>query len=320
MKKRILLAVVALAAGAVGCQSSTDIDAKVFKDTQAGMIDAQDALYATQKKLYACEDELKTKELGGPAARAKFDALEKEAADLRAMRDRLVIELRNKGGDVADMNKMLEAERERIRKLETAQLASEERMRSMKTVSEKLKALIDSGKISVEMVDGRLVLKLASDVLFPSGSTNLKKDGDKAIREVAAVLKEFADRKFQVAGHTDNQGSADKNWQLSATRAISVLKILISAGMKPTQLSAAGYGAFSPVADNGTKDGMAKNRRVEIVLMPSAADLGLDETPAATPAAAPADAKKEEPKKEEPKKEAPKKEAPKKEAPKKDGK
>lgn len=268
--------VTALAVIPAGCGTSTGISEKLFKDTQAGLVDAQDSLYATQKKLYKCEDDLKTQELGGPAARAKFDALEKENADLKAIRDRLVMELRGRGGEVEDMNKMLEAERERIRRLEMSQAASEERLRSMKTVAEKLKALIESGKITVEMVDGRMVLKLAADVMFPSGAATLRKDGEKAVREIAQVLKDFKDRKFQVAGHTDNKGSAEKNWQLSSQRAFSVLRILIAAGMAPEQLSAAGYGPFSPIADNSTKEGMAKNRRVEIVLMPTTADLGLD--------------------------------------------
>jgi chemotaxis protein MotB len=85
------------------------------------------------------------------------------------------------------------------------------------------------------------------------------------------------DRELAVAGHTDNVPIATErfasNWELSAARAIAVVKFLIENGLKAQNLSAAGYGEFDPIADNGSTDGRARNRRIEIVLQPNIAEL-----------------------------------------------
>jgi chemotaxis protein MotB len=94
---------------------------------------------------------------------------------------------------------------------------------------------------------------------------------------VAAILKDFSDRKFIVAGHTDNvalkSGKFKDNWDLSTARAITVTTFLIEKGVNPTSLSAAGYGEFDPIADNGTEDGRQQNRRIEIILAPNIEEL-----------------------------------------------
>jgi chemotaxis protein MotB len=91
------------------------------------------------------------------------------------------------------------------------------------------------------------------------------------------VLKQIANRDFQVAGHTDNipvRGRFPSNWELSTARAVTVSRFLQGQGVDPAHLSAAGYAEFQPAADNGTPEGRQQNRRIEIVLMPS-----LDELP-----------------------------------------
>jgi chemotaxis protein MotB len=82
-------------------------------------------------------------------------------------------------------------------------------------------------------------------------------------------------KRFQVAGHTDSAPitAATKkkyptNWELSTARAIAVVKILVGDGVEANTLSAAGYGPYDPVASNATPDGEAKNRRIEITLVP----------------------------------------------------
>jgi chemotaxis protein MotB len=89
------------------------------------------------------------------------------------------------------------------------------------------------------------------------------------------VLKDIKDQEIVVSGHTDNVPITSKlaatyptNWELSAARAIAVVKILESNGVDPKMLVAAGFGEFRPVADNATPEGRAQNRRMEIVLMP----------------------------------------------------
>jgi chemotaxis protein MotB len=95
--------------------------------------------------------------------------------------------------------------------------------------------------------------------------------------QVARVLATIPGRAFQVAGHTDNvpidSARFPSNWELSTARAVEVVKLLVSQGVGPKTLSAAGYGEFDPVASNDAPDGRAKNRRIEITLQPNLDEL-----------------------------------------------
>ena len=143
------------------------------------------------------------------------------------------------------------------------------------------KALIDSGKLQIRMVDGRMVVVLASDVLFPSGSAALSAEGQSAVAEVAAIMARMPDKRFQVEGHTDNVPITSRtllyrfpsNWQLASERAITVLKVMIEGGVKADHISAASFGENKPVRDNASEDGRRANRRIEIVIVPDLSSL-----------------------------------------------
>ena len=116
-------------------------------------------------------------------------------------------------------------------------------------------------------------------MLFDEGKTELKPEGKQAIVEIAKVLKTVGGRRFQVSGHTDNLPIVTKsypsNWELSTERAVVVVKLLLRDGVRATGLSAAGYADVDPVAPNATPQGRAKNRRIEIVLVPNIEELGI---------------------------------------------
>jgi chemotaxis protein MotB len=128
-----------------------------------------------------------------------------------------------------------------------------------------------------------MVISLPGDVLFDTGKDTLRKDGEEILGKVATVIKNdptLANRDYQVAGHTDNQplkgGVFHDNWGLSLMRARSVVVFLV--GGKATILprqhwSAAGFADTDPVANNATKDGQQKNRRCDIVVVPSAEEM-----------------------------------------------
>jgi len=78
------------------------------------------------------------------------------------------------------------------------------------------------------------------------------------------LLTQDADLKLRVEGHTDNQGNAAANQALSEKRAQAVMGWLVANGVDSSRLSAKGFGQSKPLADNGTEDGRAKNRRVEL--------------------------------------------------------
>ncbi len=136
----------------------------------------------------------------------------------------------------------------------------------------KLQSMIDAGQLEVTNERGRLFINLPQDILFGSGSAQLGDEGVQAITQVGEVLATIGERRFQVEGHTDNvpisTSRFPSNWELSTARALSVVKILIDAGVKPSELSGAGYGEFAPRFENDTKEHKAKNRRIEIVLVP----------------------------------------------------
>jgi chemotaxis protein MotB len=146
--------------------------------------------------------------------------------------------------------------------------------------------MIDAGKLKVIIRDGRMIIALPNDVLFDSGKTAIKPDGQAALAEVAQVLAGIGDRHFLVAGDTDDvpihTSRFPSNWELSTARAVEVVKFLVDKGMKPELLAAAGYGQFDPVVANDTPEHRAQNRRIEIVLQPNLSDLppldGLDGT------------------------------------------
>lgn len=101
-------------------------------------------------------------------------------------------------------------------------------------------------------------------VTFDTGSARLKRESDAALDRVAESLRGNPDVKVEVGGHTDNTGSPSVNAKLSASRAQSVVDYLVAKGIAPSRLKAKGYGSTQPAADNGTAEGRAKNRRVEL--------------------------------------------------------
>ena len=150
------------------------------------------------------------------------------------------------------------------------------RMQTFRDMSARLQKMVDAGKLGVRVRDGRLVMRLPQDVLFPSGVAELSRDGELSLMEVAIILRQFSDRRFMVAGHTDNQPVKETfkdNWELSVARALVVTRFLVEAKMKPQNLVAAGYGEHDPIAKNATPEGRRENRRIEIILLPDLSEL-----------------------------------------------
>ncbi|HUT77053.1 MAG TPA: OmpA family protein [Polyangia bacterium] len=168
--------------------------------------------------------------------------------------------------------------RDREARLRKEQEAQQARLAKYRHVIEKFRSLVTSGKLKIRIVRGRMVVEMASSILFPSGAAKLSPEGETALGELSRILMTIPDRDFQVAGHTDDvpmsSGKYRSNWELSADRAVSVVKFLQDSGVTPTRLSAAGYSEYQPSVGNDSEEGRATNRRIEIVLMPN-----LDELP-----------------------------------------
>ena len=106
---------------------------------------------------------------------------------------------------------------------------------------------------------------VTNNILFETGKATLKPESMDEIRKVADYMKKNPSARFEVQGHTDNQGSDKVNDPLSQQRAEAVVKALESEGVDPFNLRPVGKGSHEPVADNKTEEGRAKNRRVEFI-------------------------------------------------------
>ncbi len=133
---------------------------------------------------------------------------------------------------------------------------------------------IQDKQVRLDMMEKGLVITVVGDLLFDSGKTKIKSEAYPLMDKVARILKEDVPQlNVGIEGYTDNQpikySGWKSNWELSSARALSVLHHLVNTeGISPDRLSAIGYGEYSPVASNNTREGRQLNRRVEIVILP----------------------------------------------------
>lgn len=261
MRKTAVLASLLLA----GCVSSGKYDElqRRFDESQANLQDRNARIVSLEEAL--AQEEEKSRSLAEEIGRlqAQIGNLSREQAQL--LKDRTSL-----ANSVEEMQSALaEANRRKAQ--------ADQRIAEYRDLLSRFKSLIDAGKLKVKIVDGRMVVELPSDVLFASGSARLSNEGQQAIGEVATVLAEIPERRFQVEGHTDNVPIATaqypSNWELAMARALTVVKTMIDNGMPPDRISAASFGEYKPAQPNDTKEGRAANRRIEIVVVPDLSGL-----------------------------------------------
>lgn len=154
------------------------------------------------------------------------------------------------------------------------------KLESMEKLKEELQKEVGKGKLSkdvqMEIEVRGLVIRLPDNVLFDSGSAEIKTEALTSLNTIGQVLnqKEYASSMIRVEGHTDNvpinSFRYPSNWELSTARSTNVIKYLIaSIKMSSERLSASGYGEYHPIASNADATGRSKNRRVDIVVLSS---------------------------------------------------
>lgn len=228
-----------------------------------------------QKALEA--EEAKARELGD-----RITLLEADLEATRKQRAKLETDLSTVVKDKSQLQSSIQEMQTALAELARRKAEADARISEFRSLLDRFKGLIDAGKLKVKMAEGRMVVELASDVLFGSGSANLSRDGRAALAEVAQLLASIPDRKFQVEGHTDNvpisTSQYPSNWELASARAVTVVKTMVDAGMHADRISAASFGDSKPAHPNDTPEGRASNRRIEIVVVPDLSSLpGFDE-------------------------------------------
>lgn len=129
--------------------------------------------------------------------------------------------------------------------------------------------LLGEGQLHIRANEMWLELELSSSLLFPSADAVPHQEAFDIVEAIAAILKPY-ENPIQVEGFTDNLPISTRayptNWELSAARAASIVRMLSIEGIAPERLAAVGYGEFQPIADNNTAEGRARNRRVVLVV------------------------------------------------------
>ena len=296
MPKKIVLPflIVLLAAGLSACsvmqgtyQKKVD-EADMLTKRLAELQKKHDDLTAENAVLKARNEELRadlaeTKDKMTTDLAYAADQRDKAAADkeeleriLRSRSDSLsqtISELRGKVADLDAENTKLKAENAGLVK------AREEQVRKVsstyESLLEKMKSEISQGQVTISELKGKLTVNMVDSILFDSGKAEVKKGGLVILGKVVSILKDVNDKSIRIEGHTDDvqisRALAQRyptNWELSAARAINVTRYLQGQGIDPGQLSAVANGEWKPVAGNDTEEGRAKNRRIEIILVP----------------------------------------------------
>lgn len=124
-----------------------------------------------------------------------------------------------------------------------------------------------------ELTDEGLLLTIRDNVLFASGSADVRSEYQSVAQDVARLLEFDPPRNVIITGHTDNvpisTAAFSSNWELSVMRAVNFMKLVIeNPNLDPRWFSAKGFGEFQPIASNDTEEGRAKNRRVEVLILP----------------------------------------------------
>jgi chemotaxis protein MotB len=132
---------------------------------------------------------------------------------------------------------------------------------------------LDDKDINIKVDKGVVYVDISDKMLFKSGSYDVTEQASEVLGKVAKVLTSQPDIEFMVEGHTDSKpfkrGELDDNWDLSAKRATSVIRVLQNKyHVPPSHMTAAGRGEYMPIASNDNKDGQGTNRRTRIVILP----------------------------------------------------
>ncbi|MGE7906993.1 flagellar motor protein MotB [Peribacillus sp. NPDC094092] len=147
-------------------------------------------------------------------------------------------------------------------------------------VQERVNAYIQKNdltdKLGTNLTDEGMLISIRENVLFESGVAEVRRENRKIAKEISDLLVMDLPRNIIVSGHTDNipikNYQYESNWDLSVMRSVNFMKLLLeNKELDPEMFSAKGHGEFKPVASNETKKGRAKNRRVEILIVPRTA-------------------------------------------------
>jgi chemotaxis protein MotB len=262
-----LAAVVAVFA-ATGCVTRTSYDA------------LDDRYEKLDRERMALESQIERLRIERQSLEAQYIEAQESYEDEREARDSLESNLKKVQRQASQLDENLDAERLARMEAAAALAKREAEIAAMQSSYDELvsdlESEVSSGKIEIQRLRDGLRLNVSDEVLFASGSAELDERGREVLVKVAAQLVELGDT-IHVRGHTDDRriGGAlaqryPTNWELAAARASRVVRLLEEKGVPSKRLSAISLGPNDPVVPNDSAENRARNRRIEILLVPKA--------------------------------------------------
>lgn len=221
-----------------------DVTGELAKSRE-GLFFAEAARGKAEQRVTELEGELALRDSQNAGLRGELQRLEEEQASLSKAKQKLLDEKRK----------------------------LEEQTTHYEDLARALQQEVKDGRVALRRLRDGVIVEMPNKVLFPSGSAELNEVGQQTLAAVAGAIKEIKDRRIRIEGHTDNVPTGKNvpfasNWELSAARAITVTKFLQAQGVNPSTMSAEARGEYAPIASNGSADGRARNRRIELYLVP----------------------------------------------------
>ena len=266
--KKVILGTLSLVVLLSSCVSQ-----KKYADLEAKQKEPQDLLNSATVKLNDCLEEKAT-------ASSRLSALEEQNAFLKANNQELI----NNMGDLTtltakgaeNLEKSLESLQEKdltIRRLQDAVTRRDSVNLSLVQSLKGVLGNLDDEDIEVSVEKGVVFVSISDKLLFRSGSYNVTNAAKQVLGKVAKVVNNKPDFEFMVEGHTDNvpfsRGVLVDNWDLSAKRATSIVRVLQNDfNVDPKRMTAAGRSYYVPLVSNDNAAERAKNRRTRIVVLP----------------------------------------------------
>jgi chemotaxis protein MotB len=266
--KKVILGTLSLVVLLSSCVSQ-----KKYAELEAKQKETQDLLNSATVKLNDCLEEKAT-------ASSRLSALEEQNAFLKANNQELI----NNMGDLTtltakgaeNLEKSLESLQEKdltIRRLQDAVTRRDSVNLSLVQSLKGVLGNLDDEDIEVSVEKGVVFVSISDKLLFRSGSYNVTNAAKQVLGKVAKVVNNKPDFEFMVEGHTDNvpfrSGVLIDNWDLSAKRATSIVRVLQNDfNVAPERMTAAGRSFYVPLASNDNASERAKNRRTRIVVLP----------------------------------------------------
>jgi chemotaxis protein MotB len=248
------------------------VSKKKFTALEAQQKETQDLLNSATVKLNSCLSEKDLLNAERSSLMNQLDYLKKNNSDLINSSKEMTV-LTTKGAQ--NLEKSLESLREKDLKITRLQdaLTKKDSVTLALVTSLKREVGIDDPDININVEKGVVMISIADNLLFKSGSYDVNLKAKSVLAKVAKVVNSKPDFECMVEGHTDNVPIKNSvlldNWDLSVKRSTSIVRVLQNdLGVNPKQLIPAGRSSFIPLVENDTAENRAKNRRTRIIIMP----------------------------------------------------